>query len=572
MSQTLAAQFVVTTSIFKPVVFLAVLIVWGRWASILDKDADFFNLKRRWWNLGHLGAAILAFLLLLVIPLFWIGLPLGLIILASISVGYAIYRNNKVPENDRWTLSIEFFREAFIERAREKAMRESTLRFLVVNTTSRQPKPVPLRDEPNYEPHVQFEDLLEAALAQHAERVELAGADSDVAVQFVIDGVSYRQPPMPGPEGLRMIDYLKAEAGLDVQDRRRKQSGTVKVDTGPNGLHTLRVMTAGSTRGTVCTIEIDREQQLEIAFDKLGLLDSQRQQLQPVLDEARGIVLIGSPPRQGRTTTLYSVIAHHDPYMLDIHTIEENVEHEIEGVTHHEVGEAGLAKTLQSRLLREPDILMLGNLGDKETAKVAAKAGREDKRLYAGLQANDTMQALQVWMKAVEDQDLAAESLAAILCQRLIRKLCPTCRQAFRPDPKALKRLNLPADRIQQLFKESGKVMVKNKPEPCPTCNGIGYQGRTAVFEVMVLDAQAKDFIRSGDLGQLRSYLRKKKMLWLQEAAVSKVVSGVTSIGEIMRAMGKQQGGEKSAAQPAQADEQPQSQQQPDSQQSGESA
>lgn len=125
-----------------------------------------------------------------------------------------------------------------------------------------------------------------------------------------------------------------------------------------------------------------------------------------------------------------------------------------------------------------------------------------------------------------------------VIAQKLMRRLCHTCRVAYTPDPAALKKLNLPGgDKINKLYRASGKVQVKDKEEPCPNCHGLGYRGRTGVFEVMPIDDDARSYIRKGEADALRLHLRKQKMQYLQEAALAKVVSGVTDIKEVTRAM-----------------------------------
>jgi type II secretory ATPase GspE/PulE/Tfp pilus assembly ATPase PilB-like protein len=152
-----------------------------------------------------------------------------------------------------------------------------------------------------------------------------------------------------------------------------------------------------------------------------------------------------------------------------------------------------------------------------------------------------------MYAKAVGDLDKVAKSLSAATAQRLVRTLCPECKQAYKPDAAALKKMNLPANRVNELYKASGKVMVDNDEEPCPKCHGIGYIGRTAVFEVLVIDDEARELIRKSDLNGLRSHLRRQKMLYLQETALAKVVAGQTSIREAMRVLDQ----DKKQAQPA---------------------
>ena len=134
---------------------------------------------------------------------------------------------------------------------------------------------------------------------------------------------------------------------------------------------------------------------------------------------------------------------------------------------------------------------------------------------------------------------MAAGGLGAIVSQRLVRKLCPTCRVAYKPDPNVLRKLNLPAQRVPQLYKHSGKIRVgKDRTQTCSTCLGMGYRGRVGVFEIMVLDDEARKILAAGQMDQFRAHLRRHKMLYLQESALLKVVEGQTSISEITRALG----------------------------------
>src|SRR5690606_11908361 len=133
----------------------------------------------------------------------------------------------------------------------------------------------------------------------------------------------------------------------------------------------------------------------------------------------------------------------------------------------------------------------------------------EDVRFYIGMTQGDTVTALRTWKKIVGEPHTATEHLGAVLAQRLVRRLCQTCRIAFTPDAEALRKLNLPVDKVSQLYKSSGKVQVrKDREEPCPTCFGIGYRGRVAIFEVMVLDPAARKLAAESNYDQLRAHLR----------------------------------------------------------------
>lgn len=532
-----AADSVILLSIYKPVLLLASMGGWAWIVSRLDKDMAVLFIHRKWINLAIFAAGALALLLWLVIPYFWLGLLVAWILLAGSVLGYVFYRNGRVDEADRWTFSTDILTRRIEQVQSAQAQRNASV-HLMTNDGKR--VEVPSGNTPAAAAHEKLEQLLEFALARGADRLDLAiAANQQVASVVHIDGVKYPQQGLDVPVAVAMIDYLKQIAGLDIEDRRRKQTGQLLAEVEGAGRHVLAITTAGSTRDLTLTMRLDPGKRARLGLDKLGLLESQRQQLITTLATGKRIILVASPPHQGQTTTLYALLHQHDPYTQSILTLEDEIAYEVEGVTHQNFDLAqdpnALNQTVGAMIRQDPQVFMLSRLPDSHVAKTIAQAAGE-LRFYVGLRQEDTFSALKVWMKAVGDPKLAASSLGAIISTRLVRKLCPTCRIAFKPDPDALRKLNLP-DRITQLYKQSGQVMVRNKLEACPDCLGMAYRGRIGVFEVMALDQEARQLIAAQNIEQLRAHLRKQKMLWLQEAALAKVVDGTTSIAEIQRAL-----------------------------------
>jgi type II secretory ATPase GspE/PulE/Tfp pilus assembly ATPase PilB-like protein len=330
-----------------------------------------------------------------------------------------------------------------------------------------------------------------------------------------------------------------------VADRRRRQTGDALIEAEGQGRHRLIVVAAGSTREMSMSVRIDRDKQLAIPLDKIGLLPVQMQQLQPAIATGKGLILVACPAHAGMTTTLYALLHQHDPYTQSVSTLEDPIEFPIEGANQSaiEPGSDGtaIAKRVTVMLRSDPQVFMLSRITDAQVVAALTGPVSGSMRCYAGLRMNNTFSALGAWIKLVGDPQQAAASLTAIVSQRLVRKLCPTCRVGFTPDPAALKKLNLPAQGIGTLYKPSGQVMIKNKPATCPACLGMAYRGRLGVFEVMVLDDEARELIAAGQLDPLRSHLRKNKMKLMQEAALDKVVAGVTSIAEISRALAEKE-------------------------------
>jgi general secretion pathway protein E len=474
---------------------------------------------------------------MLFIPIFWIGWPVGLLILAGPILAYWKVRNSNVPEENRFYLTGASLAEAMAARRQSRASRSAVVEF---SDRTGKPQPVPVKEDPLYPVHLLAEDLLGPAVSARASKLEMAvGAKGGVAYQTV-DGIRYKREPIPPEAGMRLVDYLKRFAGLEVEDRRRRQTGDFMM-RGPTGEVTVTLTTAGSSNGQSAKIEFNRAQTHIKPFDALGLLPQQLEALrvfeQP--HERHGVILLGAPAGHGLATTAYSFIARHDAYTSNIKTLERDIELLLDGVDQTKFDPnnpaVDYATNLQSILRRDPDIVLITDAKDSETAVVAADPGLKGPLIYVPQALPAIADQLRDWLGRVGDPKQATKGLRAVVNQRLLRTLCPSCRQAFQPTVEQLKKLNLPANKIQQLYRASGKVQVKNKIENCPICGGTGYLGQTAAFEVMIIDDEVRKLLSSGDLKGARAHARRNKMIYLQEAAMRKAVDGMTSIEEVIR-------------------------------------
>ena len=538
-----AADPVMLTSAVKPLVFAATMIAWGWIVSRFDKDAEFFHLKRNLFNLVQVLCGVLGFGLMLIIPLFVVGWPLGVIVLIGGVVAYVMHHNATLPEREQWKLSWDTVKNFQQKRQLEHAQRAAKLKLL---TKDEAELPVPGPTDPAFPAHMLLQDLLMWAVPRNAEQVDVQVQGEQVAAVVRIDGVKFRQEDPDQKTAILLMDYLKQAAKLDIEDRRKKQTGIVNFSAGEHGKNKLEVTTTGSSRGLSITMVLNPEAVMEQKLDDLGLNPHQLKQAHRLVGETSGVVLITGPSRSGVTTTLYSLLGAHDPYTTSVVTLEQSVRFELEGVKHNQVPESIETEQFNRRLaaiLRgEPNVLLIDRLSDPSTAKLAAESAGTV-RFYFPIAARSIGDATRKWTKVIGGAKDAADSLAAVFNQRLIRKLCPTCRVAYQPDAAALKRLNIPKDSASELYKASGKVVVGNKEKTCPACLGIGYRGRTAIFEVIVVDEQgvARQYIANQDTDKLKAYMRKNGLPTLQEAALAKVVSGETDIREIQRVLGEKE-------------------------------
>jgi len=528
----------VLLSWWKMLLFFVPFTAWAYLvSSVLEKDARYFFLNHRMWNGIYLGAAIAALVVVLAIPLFWVGLPIALVLLAAPVLVYWKVRNASVPEGKQFYLTSGALQKRLEQRRAERATGAAAIRFVDAKGTDR---PVPTKESPMYATHVAAEDLLGPALEARASRVDLNVTTNGGVITQTIDGVRYKRETIAAEQAMKLIDYIKDVAGLDVEDRRKRQRGMFRVH-GPQGDVETTIIVAGSSTGQTMRLEFERAARLIRGIDNLGLLPSQLELLQTLTEihERHGIVLIAAPPDNGLRTTGYSFTARHDAYTANIKTLEREIEARIDGVDHAEFDptktESDFAMQLQSILRRDPDVVMISEIQDEHTAQITAEPGAQGPLIYVPLRVGSVAEAVRMWVKYVGDVEKAVKPLKFVTNQRLLRTLCTNCRQPYQPSAEQLRKLNIPSGKVKQLYRKSGQVQIKNKIESCPVCQGTGYLGQTGAFELMPVDSEARKILRQGDLKAAMAHARRNKMVYLQEAALAKVMSGETSIEEVIR-------------------------------------
>lgn len=546
---TLAATGAMLVSAWKPVLLLVPIVAWA-WliAAVFDKHAAKFHLGREKWNAIHLSVGLVAVLLALLLPLpsvaaFWAALALILVVLAADIVAFAQITNNddRVPDRFRLHLNMDSLRAA--RAAKTEAKQQGRARLRIDGPNGR--LDVPLADAPEFQVRVAAEDVYFDARGARASQHDIVPGPQEGMYTFsnLIDGVRQGSKTMPAADAIKIIDLWKAAAGLDVEDRRRRLVGEVEVVEGDDK-HVIKITSSGSKNGLRLTMLFDPNEAVNLKPSKLGMLDRQFATAKQIVDDRQGIVLLATPAHAGRTTLMYSILKMHDAYTQNVQTVETEMQGAIEGVRQNvfnPMAEDGpnYASYVRSLLRRDPDVLAIADLPDAATAQEAAKVEPDRARVYVCIRADNALQAVQVWCKAVGELDMASQSLHGVIAQKLVRCLCTNCRVPYQPSKEMLAKLGLPADKVQQLFKKGGQVMLKgNKPEICPACNGIGYVGQTGIFEVYPIGDQERAAVRAGDLTALRSELAKKQLPTMHQTSLRKAVEGVTSIEEIARISG----------------------------------
>ena len=551
---------------WKALLLFAPFVVWA-WlvSSVFDKHAARFFLGRERWNAIHLIMGVLALAAGFLMPVpgiggFLAGFAAVLLILGlDVALFVAITnKDERVPESQR--LSLDFSKLSEAREARAASKQQATVQLEIKNPSGIAVQP-PQKDSPEYTVRANAEQIFIKASQVRASQVDFAPAsESTYAASYLIDGVRQAGDPIPTPDALALIDFRKSCAGLDLKDRRRKLTGMIKVSGGV-GETSVKITTSGSKNGMRLTMIFDPDKAVRRPLEDLGLLDSQLVDVRALGQVEGGVVLLAAPSDHGRTTTAYAMLNLHDAYTQNVQTVETEKEDALEGVRRIEFKptEDGpdFAATVRSVLRRDPDVVAVMELPDVETAKEIARADLSRSRVYVSIKSDSALSAAQVWVKAVGDPSLAGKGLTGLIAQRLLRKLCENCRVPYQPPPEILKKLGLPADKVKQLHKKGGQVLIRNKPEACPVCQGLGYVGQTGVFEVYQLDDEMRSLIAKQDWIGLRNALRKTQRPSIQQAALRKAVEGVTSIEEVMRVTASGSSKPSSKRKPAQPSEAP---------------
>ncbi len=541
----LAQDAYILVSPWKPVLLLLPILAWGWLISTnYDKHATRFHLEAKKWNAFHLFVGLAAFVVAVWMPLqgawaIWVSLAAEIAILSVSIAAYPIVANKdeRVPEEHRVKLDFSHLAQARAAKAEAKQAGQAELQIRAEDGTL---AVVPERETPEFPVRVAAEGLvLRGKIARASEVVvRPTGKDAAYGVAFLVDGVPTADSTLPAADAVKVIDYWKSAAKLDVNDRRRKQSGMLKIVHGEYK-HKVRLTTAGGQSGMILTLTIDPDLAVRRKFGAMGFLEPQAEVVRKIVEDAQGIVLLAAPPDSGGTTLLYGMVKMHDAYTQNVQTIEVDLQDQLEGVRQNlfDAAKEGAEHStlVRSILRRDPDVVGIAELPDTATAMEMCKADHERSRQYVLVRAAGAMAALQTWCKIVGNVQSAGEPLHGVIAGRLVRRLCPNCRVGYTPSADMLKKLGLPGDKVPQLFKKGGQVLIKNKPETCPACSGGGYLGLEGIFEVFPIGAPERELIKSGNLAALRAEFRKRGLPTLQQAALLKAVEGVTSIEEVMR-------------------------------------
>ena len=370
--------------------------------------------------------------------------------------------------------------------------------------------------------------LLEQAIRQRASDVHIEALESKVRVRYRIDGALYEKMVYDNSLLPAISTRIKIMGGMDISEKRKPQDGrmTIMVDRQE---YDIRISSVPTVHGEKIVMRISSKLSLTKNKKELGLAPDELKRFDHMLSAPYGIIFVTGPTGSGKSTTLYTALSELNKEAVNIVTVEDPVEADIEGINQIQVNnkvDLTFASALRSILRQDPDIIMIGEIRDRETAGIAVQASITGHLVVSTLHTNNAAGTLNRMADMGVERYLIADSVVGVIAQRLVRKLCPHCRK---------KRLATEEEK-RLLKQDTYKEMEIYEPTGCDLCNHTGYFGRTGVFEIMEVNEEIRDLIAEGGSSEeLENAAKRAGMCTLHENGIRYVLEGITSIEEMLK-------------------------------------
>jgi type IV pilus assembly protein PilB len=366
------------------------------------------------------------------------------------------------------------------------------------------------------------------AVKDGASDIHIEPGDGVMRVRYRIDGRLTEKLRPPHLMHAAVASRIKIMAGLDISERRLPQDGGIHVMMDKRPVD-LRVATMPGKHGEKVVVRVIDNDKASVNLEKLGFGYDMLNQWRKLISLPNGIVLVTGPTGSGKSTTLYAVLQELNAEDVNICTVEDPVEYNLAGVNQFQVNEkAGFtfATALRSLLRQDPDILMVGEIRDTETARLATQAALTGHLVLSTLHTNDAVAAVTRLFNLGIESYLVGATLAGVLAQRLVRKLCQRCREPYDPSTHEHRLIDKLAGDVQTLY----------RPRGCPACRNLGYTGRIGIYELFIpTDDMFERISQGASLNELRELARVAGMVTLRNDGIEKVKAGITTLEEIYR-------------------------------------
>ncbi len=373
--------------------------------------------------------------------------------------------------------------------------------------------------------------IIQRAVSSKASDIHIEPFENLLKIRYRVDGM-LRETEHPSAQmGPALISRIKIMANLNIAERRLPQDGRFKIRVMGNTLD-LRVSTVPTLHGESMVMRLLQRDEKALDFQSLGFEQETEQQLLEILNRPHGIVVVTGPTGSGKTTSLYAALNYLNRPDRKILTVEDPVEYNIEGVNQIQVKPSiGLtfANALRSIVRQDPDIIMIGEIRDQETAKIAVQSALTGHLVLSSLHTNDAAGSITRFLDMGVEAFLLTSTVNAVLAQRLVRNLCPHCKQPYTPLPEIIDRLGqqgMPVDKQTKLYRAVG----------CEDCGGSGYTGRSAIIELLEITQDMRSLILQGsDKSTLAACAKREGAVSMYQNGLVKVMRGVTTLEEVLR-------------------------------------
>ena len=369
--------------------------------------------------------------------------------------------------------------------------------------------------------------MLSEAIKENASDIHIETFENALQIRFRIDGV-LREVLKPHRKlASLLVSRIKVMAKLDIAEKRIPQDGRISLKIGGRAVD-VRVSTMPTGHGERVVLRLLDKNSVRLDLEDLGMTDTNRQLFSSLIEKPHGIILVTGPTGSGKSTTLYAGLTQIDAKERNILTVEDPIEYAIEGIGQTQVNtkvDMTFARGLRAILRQDPDVVMIGEIRDLETAQIAVQASLTGHLVLSTLHTNTATGAITRMEDMGVESFLLSSSLLGVLAQRLVRTLCKHCRESHLPDAEELHLLGLPQDNQQVIYRAVG----------CSECNFKGYRGRTGIHELLPVDEKVRELIHNGKGEQaIEKYLRKS-IPSIRRNGFDKVMEGMTTLEEVLR-------------------------------------
>jgi type II secretory ATPase GspE/PulE/Tfp pilus assembly ATPase PilB-like protein len=533
-------------NLFKFVPVIVIFLLWAWTSYWVDDDCrELNNLRFEVWNSVIFFSGLLGFALIFAIPIYPIGLVLLLLSYFVPMLVYVYTRNQTVPDDAKVLtpyhlgevangLMLKLGMKPIFNRGETRENRMGPpIEFIGKSSGSQKADPTRVSQAEESRSFMSAKELVYDAVLRRASDIHLEPTAEQLSIRYRIDGILHAAEPFDRPTGDAVINVFKVLAALDISEKRKPQDGSFGARLEGRELE-FRVATSGSKSGEKMVMRILDNASNVSRLDDSGLRPKLVQEIRSLVTQPHGMFLCCGPTGSGKTTTLYACLREIDRFQRNIITVEDPIEYHLDNITQMEINTKSgqtFAGSLRSIMRQDPDVIMVGEIRDQETATIACQAATTGHMVFSTVHANDTVTALFRLLDLGVEPFMIASALTAVLGQRLVRVLCENCKEPYKPKPEFLKKANLPADKVDVFYRRPAEPQ-----EVCPQCGGTGYLGRTGIFELLVITDPMRDMIRENpSINAIKAEARKNGMIYLQEDGLRQVIQGKTSIDELLR-------------------------------------